>query len=210
MNEPAAIWALRRVVFDDQISITQNAILSQGSYALRGVLEQVAKLRAYVDQSPLANVYIAPEIPAVLSNLCYQAGLASTILFNDAKKGSKESEYAYRLRKERIDYVRQWSGAQGVEAPLLRDRNLRNSLTHIDEHLADALTKRPMTGWFIDVAIKSREWHAPDIVDIAFCRSYIQDEDKLVHLEHELVVSHLAAECQALLAVVFGVGTAHA
>lgn len=48
MNEPAAIWASRQVVFDDEVSLTQNVILSQGSYALHGVLEQVSRLRMLV------------------------------------------------------------------------------------------------------------------------------------------------------------------
>lgn len=156
-------------------------------------------------------MYIAPEIPAVLSNLCYQAGLASTILFSDGKKGGKESNYAYQLRKERVAYVKHWCDAQGGSAPMLQNRDLRNSLTHVDEHLADALQRTPMTGWFIDVAIESRSgFTAPDGIAIAFCRSFIRDEDKIVHLEHELAIGDLEKECRAILAVVFGIDAARA
>ncbi len=132
-------------------------------------------------------------------------------MFSDGKKGWQESDYAYQLRKERVAYVKRWCDAQGVSAPMLQDRGLRNSLTHVDEHLADALERTPMTGWFIDVAIDSRSGlNAPDGIAIAFCRSYIRDEDKIVHLEHELAISDLEKECRAILAVVFGIDAAHA
>jgi hypothetical protein len=199
------------VVFDEDISHAQNVILSQGAYALRGVLDLVGQLRAHVKVSPLTNMYPAPEIPGILSNLCFQAGLASTILFSDAPKGRRESEYAYRLRRERITYVDVWCASQGLKAPVLRDRDLRNSLTHIDEHLADAMESQPMTGWFVDAAIASRhEFQAPNGLAVAFCRCYVREEDKLLHLKHEMSISDLTEECRAVLAVVFGIDTPRA
>jgi hypothetical protein len=205
MNEPAAIWGFSKVVFDQEISRTQNIILSHGREALNAVLERIEALRKLIQSSPLVNAYPAPEIPSVLSDLCYQAGLASTILFNDIKKGRRESEIAYRLRRERVDYVQKWCNTQYLNISILRNRDLRNALTHIDEHLADALAAEPNVGWFIDSAIASRrEFSPPDGIKMAFCRSYISDEDIIVHLGHEVTLRELANECAAVLAVVFG------
>ena len=206
MHQPAAIWALRVIVFDQAIGLAQNIILSQGQYALAAVVERIAKLRALVATSLLADTYTAPEIPGVLSDLCYQAGLASTILFNDSKRGHKESVTAFDLRKERIRYVNDLCLAQGLDTPTLKDRSVRNALTHIDEYLGDAVTRRPNVGWFIDVAIESRtQFSLPEGLELGFCRSYIRAEDRLVHLGREISVSALEAECVAILAVVFGV-----
>lgn len=207
MNEPAAIWALRKIVFDKEIGSTQNVILSQASEALSAVMSRIATLRKLVASSPIQSTYTAPEIPSVLSDLCYQAGIASTILFNDAKRGRKESALAYELRQKRLKYINYWCNTQNLKTPTLRDRSVRNALTHMDEYLADALTKENSVGWFIDIAIESRgQFAAPQgIKKVGFCRSYVRAEDKILHLDREISLSALEEECVALLAVVFGV-----
>ena len=209
MNEPAAIWSTRRIVFDRDISLTQNLILSQGSAALAATLHRINSLRSLTATSPLQGTYRAPEIPSILSDLCHQAGLASTILFHDGKRGRKESEYAYALRRQRVEYVNFWCSAQGVSTPTLKDRTVRNSLTHIDEHLADALSESNNVGWFVDVAVDTRsQFSSPDGITAKFVRSYIRQEDLIVNLNKEISLEALRRDCAAVLAVVFGQGGA--
>lgn len=209
MHDPAAIWSSRLVVFDKEISNTQNAILSQASTALSSTIDLIRNLRALINVSPIKNFYISDPpylIPSTLSNLCYQAGLASTILFDDCKKKRSESSTSYKLRIERVAYVKKWCATRGLKTPTLENRSMRNALTHIDEYMADALTKEGSTGWWIDSALKSRaEFMPPAGIKMQFCRSYVNDEDKLLHLDKELSLKSLEEECSALLAVVFGV-----
>ena len=208
MYQPAAIWSLRLVVFDKGIGLTQNVILSQAADALRAVVDRIRTLQALIASSPIQDTYISPAIPGMLSDLCYQAGLASTILFNNSSRGKKESALAFSLRKERLRYVQDLCASQNLQTPILKDRSLRNALTHIDEHLADALTQDANVGWLIDSAIESRtQFSAPPGLCVGYCRSYIRSEDKIVHLDHELPLSALAAECTAVRAVVFGLET---
>ena len=208
MYQPAAIWSLRLVVFDKGIGLTQNVILSQAADALRAVVDRIRTLQALIASSPIQDTYISPAIPGMLSDLCYQAGLASTILFNNSSRGKKESALAFSLRKERLRYVQDLCASQNLQTPILKDRSLRNALTHIDEHLADALTQDANVGWLIDSAIESRtQFLAPRGVRVGYCRSYIRSEHKIVHLDKELPLSALAAECTALRAVVFGLET---
>lgn len=206
MNEPEAIWSTWRIVFDNEISTTQNVILSQGRSALRATIDRIDKLHGLVEESPLQNVGIHPDIPPTVSNLCYQAGLASTILFEDGDQGHFESDRAYKLRQKRVKYVNEFCSSQGVEPSLLLDREVRNSLTHIDERLADILTEEGGVGWFIDAAVRRRdEFEAPKEVEVRFCRSYVIEEDRILHLGQELDLGELRRECVAVLAVVFGV-----
>ena len=105
-----------------------------------------------------------------------------------------------------MQYVNTFCDAQSVAPLTLRDRSVRNALTHIDERLADILTAEGNVGWFIDVAISARdEWAAQEGITIGFCRSYIAGEDCILHLGQELNLSLLRHECVEVLAVVFGV-----
>ncbi len=205
MNNPNGVYGFRRIIFDQNISTTQNIILIQGADALLATIRLIENVRKLVDESPLKNAYISPDIPFTLSNLCYQAGLASTILFNGSAKGYKESKLSFKLRIERVNYVNHLCKTQGLETPTLKSRSIRNALTHIDEYLADALTAEPNVAWFIDTAIESRDQFEPiSGLKTKFCRAYIKDEDKIIHLDKEVSLLSLQEECTALLAVVFG------
>jgi hypothetical protein len=208
ISDPAAVWSMSKVVFDGEISSTQDIILSQGRSALVSTVDEIDNLHELVKEGPLVNASMkSPEIAVTLSNLCYQAGLASTILFEDGSQGHYESDTAHNLRMERIEYVRAFCSAEGIKPTVLKDREMRNSLTHIDERLADALTEKDGVGWFIDVAVKDRSaFTLPEGVDeVRFCRSYISQEDKILHLGQELDLQKLRWQCVAVLAVVFGV-----
>ena len=155
MVEPSAIWSTRLIVFDKAVSLTQNVILSHARFALHAMIERIDALHEMAKAMPnLVNMAPHPGIPAILTDLCNQQGIASTILFNDRPKTRQESDLAFALRKKRVEYVKYWS--KQVPIKILSNRKMRNSLTHIDEHLADALAK-PKTGWFIDVAIGKRD-----------------------------------------------------
>lgn len=206
MHQPAAIWSSALVVFDKEINLTQNVILVQGRSALRATIDRIDRLHEITHEGPIVNAGIHPDIAPTLSDLCYQAGLASTILFNDAKRGPRESPEAYKLRQERAEYVKHWCSEQNFQPTTLLDREVRNSLTHIDERLADILTREPYVGWFLDVAVRNRhEFSAPDGISVQYCRSYVTEEDCILHLTQELSLAHLRAECAAVLAIVFGV-----
>lgn len=81
MNEPAAIWGMQQIVFDADISNTQNIILSQGREALKAVIRRILDLEALSSKGPIVNAGIDDRAHSIISDLCYQAGLASTILF---------------------------------------------------------------------------------------------------------------------------------
>lgn len=206
MNEPQAIWSMSLIVFDKEISLTQNVILSQGRSALISTVHRIDHLRKIIQDSPIKNAGINPDIAPTISEICYQAGLASTILFNNGRRGNMESIVAYKLRLERLKYVNYFCQEQKLEPITLNDRKLRNSLTHIDEHLADILTLEPNKGWFIDTAVGSKnEFLPPAGISVGYCRAYAIQEDVLIHLGNELKLADLRSDCCAVLKVVFGV-----
>lgn len=207
MHQPSAVWSTSTlVVFDRDISMAQNIVLSQGRSALAATISRCARLIELANHGPLENAGYHPEMSSVLSDLCYQAGLASTILFADGARGRNESPNAFALRKERVRYVKSFVENISFKLRHLPDRDLRNSLTHIDERLGDWLTKRPGVGWLIDSAIWNHlELKQPEPIEVAYCRCYFMETREIAHLAHRVSVELLSAECQYVLAVVFGV-----
>jgi hypothetical protein len=203
MNEPAAIWGMQQIVFDKDISNTQNIILSQGREALKAVIRRIIDLEEFSSSGPVVNAGIDDRVHSIISDLCYQSGLASTILLNEAKKGFKESEAAHLLRTQRVAYVKKLCEAQKIKITILKDREIRNSLTHIDEKLADILTEKENIGWFIDAALNP-DWETEKNLEVRYCRCFDIKNKRILHLGHELDVSALYNECLAVLAVVFG------
>lgn len=203
MAEPSGIVSSQRIIFDQGISRIQNAILSQGACALEALIARIDRLRSLIASSPIADLFIDPEIPGVLSEIGFHQGVASTVLFNDKAKGDREPGPDYRLRKDRIDYVRQ--RCIGISTAILSDKKVRNSLTHVDEHLARRMRK-PNTIWIIDTAFARRDQFAPPPgTRLAFCRTYISSEDVLLHLENEISLPSLQKEAVSVLARVFGI-----
>jgi hypothetical protein len=203
MAEPSAIWSMHLVVFDQSLSLTQNVIMSHARLAVQALIERIDRLHALVASFPrLTNMYPHRDIPATLSDLCFQQGIASTILFNDGARGSKESSSAYKLRLSRIAYVQ--AKCASISTAVLSDRKVRNSLTHIEEYLAKAM-KKERTGWFIDAAIWRRdEFSAKEHgIDVAFCRTYIASEDTIIHLGHEISLNALREEADGVLAAIW-------
>jgi hypothetical protein len=206
MHEPAAIWSMQLIVFDKEISLTQNVILSHGREALKATIRAIRNLSEMSASGPLVNSSTNPRLHSLISDLCYQAGLAATILFNDAKKGFKESASAYQIRKQRVEYVRKLCEEQKVEIITLKDREVRNALTHIDERLADILTEQQRIGWFIDTTIDpNSDWNTKENLQVNYCRCYDMKNHRILHLGQELDLRALYQECAAILAVVFGV-----
>jgi len=205
MNEPAAIWGMQNIVFDKSISNTQNIILSQGREALKATVRRIKQLDSNARSGPLVNAGIDDQTHSITSDLCYQAGLASTILFNEARKGHKESELAYQLRQERVEYVKKFLDEEKILTETLKNRELRNALTHIDERLADILTEKDNVGWFIDVALDPRGWTTEKNLEINYCRCYDLVHGKILHFGYELDLQKLLDECYAVLAIVFGI-----
>jgi hypothetical protein len=205
MNEPAAIWSLRKIVFDDEISLTQNVILTQGSSALQATINRIDSLAELGPRE--GNVmFVNSNIAPILQDLCSQAGIATSTLFNNGNKSRFESDLAYKLRVERIAYVKKLCDEQNFKPETLTDREIRNSLIHIDERLADILTNEKYVGWFIDHVASIRNSFEPiEGITIKYCRSYIHNENKILHLGNELDLTLLRQECLAILAIVFGI-----
>jgi hypothetical protein len=206
MVEPTAIWSTRQIVTDKTISLTQNVILSYARDALHTIIRRIDRLHEIVKSSAIKNVFIDPEIPPLLSDLGFQQGLASTLLFNDAPRSKNESTEAYGSRIERIAYVKKKCG--NISTTILASRKIRNALTHLDEYLVKAL-KKPNTGWCIDIAMLHRDqFSAVDNktnrkLEIGFCRAYISVEDKLLHLGNEISLTGLREECTNVLDAVW-------
>jgi len=208
MNKPAAIYSLRKIVFDKDIDDVQNLILTQGSSALSATFQKINYLFNVCGPQEGNKVFMDSSIAPTLQDLCAQAGIASQILFNgNPHKSRLESQQAFDLRIERFNYVKNLCDSQGFNPNILLDREVRNSLTHIDERLADILTKDHGVGWFIDYVASTRNsFPKPEgITEIKYCRSYVHNEGKILHLDNELDIKALAHECVAVLAIVFGI-----
>ena len=92
MIEPSAIWSARQIAFDKSLSITQNVILSHARTALQALIGRIDLLDILVMSDTLIDeFYIHPDIPTLLSDICFQHGIASTLLFDDSRKKDRES-----------------------------------------------------------------------------------------------------------------------
>lgn len=204
--EPAAIWSLARVCFDDEISLTQNVILYHGQSALLALVQRIGRLTELLAQSTIVGgLYSHPEIPQTLTEIFTHQGVASSILFDSSDRGKDESARALKLRRERVEYVGKYCSEAGLTITALSDRSMRNRLIHMDEYVEKAL-RRPNTGWFVDTALQERTTFGPPHgVSIGYCRCFIASEGTLVHLGREASLANLLNEAVALLAVVFGV-----
>lgn len=205
MKEPAAIWSSSLIVFDKQIGLTQNVILAQARSSLKATVDKVIRLHTIIENSVMKNAFFDDDIPPTLSDLCYQAGIAATILFKDGDQGSQESELAFKLRQERVKYVKDILDENGFKPEVLIDKKVRNSLTHIDEKLPKLLSRESNVGWFVDAAMMNRDEFKPaKDIKVKFCRSYIHSENKILHLDLELDVQKLVEECLILLRIIYG------
>ena len=205
-HEPAAIWSgTRLIVFDTEISLSQNVILSHGRSALSALIKNIGHLYELLHYMPnVIDVYLHPDIPLVLTEMCFHQGMASSIMFNNSERGRNESIRTYKARIERYEYVQSFCKFQGLHVSILTSRIVRNQMVHIDEHLEKALRK-PNTGWFIDGAIAYRDqFSAPDGISIQFCRTFIASEEVLLHLGNEIPIRGLWHEATAVLAAVWG------
>jgi|GEM_PF-2800445 len=208
MNEPAGIYGLRNLILDRKLNNVQNLILTQGSSALQATLARINYLYQSCGPKEGNKVFADPNIPPVLQDLCAQAGIASQILFNGSPHKSRlESQTAFELRLERFEYVKKLCDEQNFEPKILTDREIRNSLTHIDERLADILTQEEGIGWFVDYTASNRNsFPIPEgVKEIKYCRSYVHNESTILHLGNELNLDGLIHECAAILAIVFGI-----
>lgn len=201
---PSAIWAFRKIVFDKDISLSDNAILAQGSSALRSLITKIDQLYELVYRYPnITNIYPSPEIPSVLTELCFHHGMASSILFNDSGRTRRETVEEYRSRIERYNYVKKFCDAQNVPTAILADRVVRNKMVHVDEHLARRL-RQPNTGWVFDSALHNLDWSTEKNLAIEYCRVFVGSRNSIIHLGSEISLPHLRHEAVAVSKVVFG------
>lgn len=203
-HEPSAIWSTRLVVFDKEISLTQNVIMSQGAAALSAMVARIDRLCELLSFIPnLIAMYPHPEIPQALTEICMHQGIACSILFNDSVRANGESASKYAGRIARAKYVGDYT--QGANLQILKSRAIRNRLVHIDEYLTSALDQKDC-GWFIDVAIHTRDqFTSNDGIEVRFCRSLIVSEWMILHLGTEIHLPSLRNEAAMVLATVFGV-----
>lgn len=203
--EPSAIWSTRNQIFDKKISNTQNIIMSQGRFALSAMLDKISELYECLHATPqMSGMYPHPRIPQILSEICIHQGIASSVLFDKPKRDNEKSAAAYKLKLERFEYIKNICETNFIPVPILSNRKMRNELIHIDEYLFKNLRK-PDTGWFIDVAIDSREqFKNPNIKHYGFCRSFIASEEIIIHFDNEISIPKLWHEATAVLAAAFG------
>jgi hypothetical protein len=206
--EPSAIWSSRQMIFDRELSDRQNIMLSQGRFALSDMLKKIVQLYQHLNSMPnIIDSYSHHDIPQTLSEICFHQGIASSILFNNSQKNSKENMEAFNLRLQRFNYVKRFCDTQSISTSILSNRTVRNQLVHIDEHLVKALSKSN-TGWFIDIAIAFRDQFSPPPgIQMGYCRTFIASEEVILHLDNEISVPKLWDEAAAVLAVVFGATT---
>lgn len=204
MNEPGAIYGFQMLNLREcPLSLTQKLILCHAREALKACLTRIEQLREHVASSQIKNAAYDPKIHTLISDLCYQTGVASNILFVRNKPGSA-SPIAKEMAMERTKYIQTVCEQKNVKCPTLRDREIRNALTHIDERLADAMTKQPNIGWYVDTALNPLEWKPhPNIKEHRYCRCYDISRDRILHLGHELDLASLEQECRALIKSIF-------
>lgn len=206
MPEPIAIYSIRGLIFDKELSNVQNLIMMQGGFALEATVHRIKTLYSVCGPKYGNKVFPNPNISAILQDLCAQAGIASQILFNgNPNKSRLESQTAYNLRVERYEYVQQLCRQHQFDPAVLTNREVRNALTHIDERMADILTKEEGVGWFVDYAASIRDAlePPPNVKKIEFCRTYIHNESLILHLGNELNLDTLMEECITALKIIF-------
>lgn len=203
--QPAAIWSTRGIVFDRDLSLTQNVILSQGRFALSSMITTIDHLYELIQFMPdLMDVYIHPDIPKTLTEICIHQGIASSIMFNNSERLFNENAAAYKLRMERFEYVKSLCDRASISVSILTNRKIRNHLVHVDTHLEKAL-RRPKTGWIVDSAIASRDQFSPPLgLQMGYCRTFVACEEVILHLDNEISVRHLRNEAGQVLSCVFG------
>lgn len=102
-NEPSGLWSTqRRLIFDRDISLTQNVILVQGQFALAAMIKRIDALYKMFHHMPqLRGAYVHPDTPDTVTEICAHQGVASNILLNFSKRSRDESARSYKLRIER-------------------------------------------------------------------------------------------------------------
>jgi hypothetical protein len=204
-TEPMAIWATHLVVFNKDLSLTQNVVMTQGRQALYALVKRIDRLYALLHENPqIIDLYLSPEIPYILTEICAHQGVASSILFNGSDRPNDESARAYALRIERYKYVQDICDGNSIQRSLLTSRTLRNQLIHIDSYIEKAM-RTPNTGWAIDTAMTHRDqYQAPNGIKTGFVRTFIASEEVLIHLGHEISIKELRREAENVLNAVFG------
>jgi hypothetical protein len=202
MAEPAGLWSFRNLKPNKEISVTQNVILSYARVALQTLITRIDVIHHLTKLSGNQNVYIHPELPSLLSDIVFHQGVVSLLIFRDGEQGRQESNLAYASRLERIAYVA--NRCEGLPFPALKSRRVRNALTHLDEYLAEELAA-PNTGWFIDVAVRSRNdfGRHPEIPNISYARSYIIDSDTLLNFGEEINLGELKKEAELAVGAIW-------
>jgi hypothetical protein len=201
MTEPSAIWSLRQIVTDNSISTTQNVILSYARNSLHTMIRNIDRVHQQTKVEGDNHIVYGEDLPSLLSDIVFHQGLASTLLFRDGPKGNGESQKAFASRSERAAYVAQ--KCDGLSLDALKNKKVRNSIAHLDEYLVEELAAES-TGWWIDTVQSRRDmFTAPNNLKVAFCRSYIIGEDKLLNFGNEIVLSDLKREAEQVLAAIW-------
>lgn len=125
------------------------------------------------------------EMINALRRLATNFGLSSMLLFDDGPKRSSENSQVFELRKDRIDRVRTLTS--GIDTSIFAQRSLRNKFAHIDEYMEKAFLRND-AGWLINYGVSHRDLVKGENGKLNYCRVYIFEEDKLLHLGEEFDV----------------------
>jgi hypothetical protein len=125
------------------------------------------------------------EMINALRRLVTNFGLASTILFDDGPKRTSENAGVYALRRDRV--ARVGALTSSIDTGIFAQRSIRNKFAHIDEYLAKAALRND-AGWLLNIGISHRDLVTGENGRLNYCRVYVFEEDKLLHLGEEFDV----------------------
>lgn len=138
------------------------------------------------------------DMVTALRTLVMSFGLASTILFDGGARRRSENAGMFALRHDRVEHVRQLTA--DIDTAIFDQRSIRNKFAHVDEYLAKLLLRGP-ANWIVDLGLSRREMIRFNDAGGNYCRVYIFDEERLLHLGEEFDVRQAYEAMTAVLAI---------
>jgi hypothetical protein len=164
-------------------------LVDEGAIALQQVVRATEYIwsRRRQDGPPAGPGYFVNDGQMInaLRLLVTNFGLASTLLFDNGSRRSSESAGMFEIRMDRVTRVAALTS--GFDSSIFSQRSIRNKFAHVDEHMAKALV-RDDAGWLLNIGLSHRALVKGENDQLNYCRVYIFDEDKLLHLQEEFDV----------------------
>ena len=122
------------------------------------------------------------EFAAAMDTLINSFGHLALNVFDNGQKRSSENRSQYQVRLDRLKSLRTQSNDLDLSA--FEDRSIRNRQINFDEWAAKLILKNPEATIISDLGLSHRGifTSSPEFV---YIRTYIFDEDKILHLGAE-------------------------